>query len=167
MTTRGLLYAGVAALAFVAVLAMLLPALKYGPALSGATLVVPTGDLLPGHYKVYERARERYYVLRAGDDRILVLAVPLRDGAVLLPARHWGRDAASPCRDFGPQARDGALIDGARFTCHDPGLAAQASARYVWDAAGRYAGSGGGALDDLPAPRFDQLAAAIAIHPRR
>jgi hypothetical protein len=167
VTTRGLLYAGVAALAFVAVLAMLLPALRYGPALNGATLIVPTGDLLPGHYKVYERGRERYYVLRPSADRIVVLAVPLRDGAVLLPARHWGRDAGSRCRDFGPQAQDGALVDGARLACRDPGLAAQAGARYVWDAAGHYAGTGGGALDDLPAPHFERLAAAIAIHPGR
>ena len=159
MTTRGLLFAGLASLAFIGVVASLLPFLRYGGAGHSPVIAVDIANLAPGQYRRLERGGDRLYVLRLAGERLVVLWVPLRDGAVVMPDRAWDGRGTRLCRDFGPAHRAGELIDGGTFACRD----AAAAASQRWDASGQYSGDAADRLEAIPAPRYTRLNSALLV----
>ena len=167
MTTRALLFAGVTSLAFVAVLAALLPIAKYGRDVPGpghGMLAVDLSDLGPGEYKVVDRAADRTFVLRDASDRITVLRVPLIAGSAVLPGQRGNHhDADVVCRNFGPESRGRLLVNGGRFACRDEGLTGFGANHYLWAATGEYVGPALEPLAPIPARPFLRRGGSILI----
>jgi len=160
VTTRGLLFAGLASLAFIGVVASVLPLLRYGAAGRAPVLAVDIADLAPGQFRVVDRAADRLYVLRPAADALIVLWVPLRDGAVVLPDPRWDGSSTQLCRDFGPDRRGRELPAGAAFACRDTPVPA---VQPHWDTDGHYRDDSAVRLDAIPAPHYTRMNSAILV----
>jgi hypothetical protein len=132
------------------------------------SLTVKTDDLAAGEFKVVDTARRRLYVIRTTDDRIVVLAVPSRNGDVLMPDFQWWHPLG-PCHDFGPSedrkiAENRKITSRSRFGCRDGNpVFAWAQPYWIWDAEGRALGPPENRFGDMPRVRFERFPTYIVL----
>lgn len=93
-------------------------------------------DLQFNEVRTFEGRFARLYVLRSFDGWATVLRVPLKDGHVLMPDRHWYRPFYA-CRNFGPELTDGRLRPQGVFRCFDADAPSNWLPHWRWDYRGR------------------------------
>jgi hypothetical protein len=76
-------------------------------------------ELATGSYVEIVLPTSHIFVLRDFDDQVHVFTVPFSDTAYWLPEFDWTHPAI-PCAEFGPDNKDGKLIEDGKFRCRQP-----------------------------------------------
>lgn len=92
--------------------------------------------LQPGGFLIVDADRLRYFAVRPPQGEVFVVAVPIENGEVLLPDKHWWKPHRA-CREFGLDLENGAVSERSRFRCRDATQPEDWSKRWRWDIRGR------------------------------
>lgn len=113
------LAAVMAVIALLAALFMEFPGLTSRDRPVAAPLRIDISAIRAGTFVERARRSSRVFVLRDFADQLHVFTVPFSDGAYWLPEFDWQHPGV-PCADFGPDSKDGALVEGGGFRCRLP-----------------------------------------------
>lgn len=127
-----------------------------------AALVVHLSDVPEGHFVAADRRELRVFIIHTLEDKVIVLGVPIKGNAVLMPDEKWWRPIR-PCQDFGPSNVNGRLIEGGQFSCHDADLTDYQRGSWLWNSDGKYAGPINYPFDDMMPLRFERLGEEIVV----
>jgi hypothetical protein len=100
---------------------------------------IKLADLKTGSFVEVELPTARVFVLRDFDDQVRVFSVPYRDGAYWLPEFDWSHPAV-PCAEFGPDNKNGLLIEDGAFRCRLPDQGEFFRYEHSWAYSGRNLG---------------------------
>ena len=103
------------------------------------SVAVKLAGLKTGSFVEVKLPASRVFVLRDFDEQVHVFTVPFSDSAYWLPEFDWSRPAV-PCAEFGPDNKDGILIEDGAFRCRRPDQGEFFRYEHAWAYSGRNLG---------------------------
>jgi len=125
-------------------------------------LTLSLSDVPPGYFTTADWRSQRIFLIHTGDDKVVVLSAPVKNGTVLMPDEKWWRPY-KPCDHFGPKNVNGRLVDGGSFACWDDGLTEYETRSWLWDSKGKYAGPPSYPVEDMYELKFERRGTQVLV----